>query len=118
MNIERMQRIEFCLRDYAAHNDCWEVDMHNWSCCALGIIMKQQLFKKFAGKSIVAVDDITQFLDISLEEFNHIFGSPKFGEISNGRDALLVRADRVSSLLNRYVTVEKLKEKSLEGMEV
>jgi hypothetical protein len=121
MNIDRMQQVEACLRDFAANSDCVEVDMHNWNACALGIVLHRQVFKELTVNVIYDVKYIADFLGINHEEFHHIFGSPKFGEASHGKEALLERADRIHRLLNTYVTVEKLKEikfESLEEMEV
>lgn len=121
MNIDRMRQVETCLRNYAIRESCWEVDMNNWNCCALGVIIKEKLFKEIEINTIYNVADIADFLGISPDEFHHIFGSPRFGEISTGKAALIVRADRIRRMLNTYVTVEKLKEikiESLEDMEV
>jgi hypothetical protein len=121
MNIDRMQRVEKCLRNYAIRESCWEVDMNNWNCCALGVVIKEKLFKEIEINTIYNVGDIAHFLGIDQEEFHYVFGSPKYGEATGGKAALLERADRIRRMLNTYVTVEKLKEikiESLEDMEV
>jgi hypothetical protein len=121
MNIDRMQQVETCLRNYAIRESCLEVDLNNWCNCALGVIIKEKLFKEIEMDVIYNVQDISDFLGINHEEFHHIFGSPRYGEATGGKAALLERADRVRRLLNTYVTVEKLKQikfESLEEMEV
>ena len=118
MNIDRLTKIETCLRNYAANNPCWDVDMHNWNCCALGIVIKEKVFEGINESAVFCTEDVSEFLDISMDNFHHLFGSPRFGEYSTGRAALLERADRVHRLINSYVTVEKLKEKCLEELEV